>query len=240
MHCCAAHESCLSRMRLTRRLLRQMLSSSPSSINTILADTPSLCANSAKIIEQLDGLYKKVYSDSLARNQTDKLTGLGADSAKQAWLDGEANYRLMQSKAEQATQGAAFAADKYEKWAATVASTEARLTTLQADTAKETANINSEIAAIGSVTELIATLTSGGSAAKASPVMMKDLRNKIQLLKAESKNVLKVSQLKALDTKLADLSAIDQVSPPCRPKLLFFMCQGGGGGGGDEGAVVVV
>ena len=81
-----------------------------------LAGDSLLCAKRDKIIELFDQLLAKLGGEELSANIT---MGKVTDEFKEAmtsWLDSESTYRLTVEKAKEATEGATFARNEYEKW----------------------------------------------------------------------------------------------------------------------------
>merc|ERR1711990_1064196 len=75
-----------------------------------------LCKKKDLIIEKFDELLKKLQGEELSANIT---MGKVTDEFKEAmtsWLDSESTYRLTVEKAKEATEGATFARNEYEKW----------------------------------------------------------------------------------------------------------------------------
>jgi len=78
--------------------------------------TSVLCKKKDLIIEKFDELLKKLQGEELSANIT---MGKVTDEFKEAmtsWLDSESTYRLTVEKAKEATEGATFARNEYEKW----------------------------------------------------------------------------------------------------------------------------
>ena len=104
-----------------------MLSAVPRSITQALQASDKLCAKKDLIFNKFDLLLQKLGAESFNRNQTDAAAEMAADASLKAWLDAESEYRLQEEKKKEAEEGAKFARDRYEKWAETLKSAQARL-----------------------------------------------------------------------------------------------------------------
>jgi len=99
----------------------QMLALGPKasgeSFKTALAEGGSLlCEKKDNIISKFDELLKKLGGEELSANITmGKVTKEWKESMT-SWLDSESTYRLTVEKAKEATEGATFARNEYEKW----------------------------------------------------------------------------------------------------------------------------
>ena len=101
----------------------QMLALGPKargeSFATALADDggeSTLCKKKDLIISKFDELLKKLDGEELSANITMGKVSKEYKEAMTSWLDSESTYRLTVEKAKEATEGATFARNEYEKW----------------------------------------------------------------------------------------------------------------------------
>jgi hypothetical protein len=97
----------------------QMLANMDNSVmfhTTGLADDSTLCAKKDIIIAKFDALLKKLGGEELAMNISNGKLNAEFQSALAAWLDSESNFRLTVEKAKEATDGADYARQQYEKY----------------------------------------------------------------------------------------------------------------------------
>jgi len=83
---------------------------------TSLVDDSTLCAKKDIIISKFDQLLKKLGGEELALNISNGKINEELKSSLGAWLDSESSYRLTVEKAKEATEGADYARNQYEKY----------------------------------------------------------------------------------------------------------------------------
>jgi len=76
-----------------------------------------LCQKKDLIIDKFDELLKKLGGEELSANITMNKVSAEWKEAMTSWLDSESTYRLTVEKSKEATEGATFARNEYEKWA---------------------------------------------------------------------------------------------------------------------------
>eukprot|EP00282_Hemiselmis_andersenii_P032024 CAMPEP_0169459582 /NCGR_PEP_ID=MMETSP1042-20121227/18029_1 /TAXON_ID=464988 /ORGANISM="Hemiselmis andersenii, Strain CCMP1180" /LENGTH=436 /DNA_ID=CAMNT_0009572013 /DNA_START=14 /DNA_END=1324 /DNA_ORIENTATION=+ len=132
----------------------QMLAMS-GGIKSVLADSGKLCAKKDIIMAKFDALYNRLKAQSVSLNASDASALEKKNDALAKWLDGESAYRLAQEKVITANEGAKFAREQYEKYAATVKDTKARVTKMEASYPGEKADLMAERGLIVEVMRLL-------------------------------------------------------------------------------------
>ena len=80
------------------------------------ASPSMLCNKKDKIIALFDTLLKKLQGEELSMNITLGKVTKEWNDALSTWLDVESKYRLTVEQVKEATEGATYARDEYEKW----------------------------------------------------------------------------------------------------------------------------
>jgi hypothetical protein len=75
--------------------------------------------------------------ENKVRNETDQAAYDKMQAAQTGWLDSEANYRLEVEREKEAEEGASFAREMPEKWAAAAMQTKERLDNTNTNVPKE-------------------------------------------------------------------------------------------------------
>ena len=177
------------------------------------------------IFDKFDKLLAKLGAESFNRNQTDAKAEMAADETLKAWLDAESAYRLQLEKKKEAEEGAKFARDRYEKWAETVKSTQARYDKMTTDYGKEKEDIADQRALIKEILRMLgilsdqpldaATEAAGGyMAGKAKKTLtLAQVKAKIAELKKEAVDggPISLQQVNLLQSKLANFAESDEV-----------------------------
>jgi len=202
-----------------------MLAAVPRSITQALQASGNLCAKKDLIFDKFDKLLAKLGAESFNRNQTDAKAEMAADENLKAWLDAESAYRLQLEKKKEAEEGAKFARDRYEKWAETVKSTQARYDKMTTDYGKEKEDIADQRALIKEILRMLgilsdqpldaATEAAGGyMAGKAKKTLtLAQVKAKIAELKKEAVDggPISLQQVNLLQSKLANFAESDEV-----------------------------
>jgi len=202
-----------------------MLAAVPRSITQALQASGNLCAKKDLIFDKFDKLLAKLGAESFNRNQTDAKAEMAADETLKAWLDAESAYRLQLEKKKEAEEGAKFARDRYEKWAETVKSTQARYDKMTTDYGKEKEDIADQRALIKEILRMLgilsdqpldaATEAAGGyMAGKAKKTLtLAQVKAKIAELKKEAVDggPISLQQVNLLQSKLANFAESDEV-----------------------------
>jgi hypothetical protein len=204
-----------------------MLAAVPRSITQALQASGNLCAKKDLIFDKFDKLLSKLGAESFNRNQTDAKAEMAADETLKAWLDAESAYRLQVEKKKEAEEGAKFARDRYEKWAETVKTTQARFDKMTTDYAKEKQDIADQRLLIKEILRMLgilsdqpldaATAAAGGyvasKAKKTSSLTLAQVKAKIAELKKEAVDggPISLQQVNLLQSKLANFAESDEV-----------------------------
>jgi len=218
----------------------QMLAMS-GSIKSVLADSGKLCAKKDIIIAKFDALYNRLKAQSASLNASDAGALEKKNDALTKWLDGESAYRLAQEKVVTATEGAKFAREQYEKYAATVKDTKARVGKMAATYPGEKAGLLAERGLVVEVMRLLGIMDSvplsdesaaagGVAAAPAAPAAApaaeekrsvgKPSRADLALVKAKVSELAKqavkvggkqVAQVQKLTSSLASFAETNEV-----------------------------
>jgi len=175
----------------------------------------SICASKDVVINQLNQLADQIEAQIAAYNATDAAKLSAQTNAHQAWLDTESDYRLKTQKAQDASEGSQYSAQRYEKWAEAVQETQNTYNLLAAQYASSSVSDSQEEALLQSIIQMLGTITTlktktaqslkatGGKGAAAALYKPKE-----KLIMAEIK--AKVGELKqlAIKDKSPQLAAI--------------------------------
>ena len=204
-----------------------VLAAVPRSITQALQASGNLCAKKDMIFDKFDKLLNKLGAESFDRNQTDAAAQLASDESMKAWLESESEYRLQLEKKKEAEEGAKFARDRYEKWAETVKSTQARLDAMEASYATEKQSIGDQKMLIKEIFRMLgimadqplddASKAAGGymasKAVKPQQLTLKEVKAKIAELKQEAVagGPISLKEVNLLQSKLANFAESDEV-----------------------------
>jgi hypothetical protein len=190
-----------------------------------LQDSGKLCDKKDVILAKFNQLLTKLGYENKVRNETDQAAYDKMQAALTAWLDSESTYRLEVEKEKEAEEGASFARERYEKWAAAAKQTKERLDSMNANVPKEQQDIADEVELLKTILRLLGILDeqplddtskqAGGymAAKKADSAVLKQLNAKIAELKiaAASGGAISLRQVDMLQTKLASFAETDAI-----------------------------
>jgi alkylhydroperoxidase/carboxymuconolactone decarboxylase family protein YurZ len=139
----------------------QMLADMDSSVEfhtTSLADDSTLCAKKDLIMAKFDQLLKKLGGEELSLNISNNKINSEFKAALASWLDSESNYRLTVEKAKEATEGADYARQQYEKFNTAYKDAKRTLDRILAQNAEERASLLDERELIKQIMRMIGIL----------------------------------------------------------------------------------
>jgi len=207
-----------------------------------LVDDSTLCAKKDIIISKFDQLLKKLGGEELALNISNGKINEELKAALGSWLDSESSYRLTVEKAKEATEGADYARNQYEKYNTAYLDAKKTLDQINKQTAEERSGLLDERDLIKQIMVMIGVLNDQEASAqdiaaggknsvknefgvsdpyatgskKAVPaVSTAELKQKLQRLQALSGKVKQAkfsTMLNKLKSSLAEFAESDEVA----------------------------
>jgi len=141
---------------------------------TSLVDDSTLCAKKDIIISKFDQLLKKLGGEELALNISNGKINEEYKAALGAWLDSESSYRLTVEKAKEASDGADYSRQQFEKYNTAYLDAKKTLDSILAQNAEERSGLLDERELIKQIMVMIGVLNDVEATDKSIAAGVKD------------------------------------------------------------------